>query len=380
MGSPLRYDAVLARYGEIGIKSRPVRRRFELALQENIERAFETEGLDCIVTRIPGRFVVTSSDIPRATDILARIFGLTSVSPVRIATSELAKLLPEIARYFDEVAATRPNARTFALRTRRSGQHPYTSQDLARDGGGAVLDRPEGARWKVDLGRPDIEVSIDVRDARAFLHHEQLAGPGGLPVGTQGKVVLLLKDLNSLIAAWMMMKRGCTVIPVTFLGPTGNLEKAKSLLASLRQWYFRSELVELSHGETSEFPAKLACVLCMRQMIRKADLFARRKKAKAIVTGETFTSTTIENLPQFGGLAHMPVLRPLLGMTPQLIGEFAQRARVELGRGTQLFEACPYRVHGRVEEEDVHRSENELGQEARAHNSIRARVAEAVTR
>jgi tRNA uracil 4-sulfurtransferase len=376
--SKLRYDVVLARFGEIGLKSRPVRRRFEQTLKENIERAFESQGLDGVVQGVPGRLLVSSSDLGRARDVLARIFGLTSVSLARIVPSDLPTLLASIPVFFDQLAAQRPAARTFALRVRRSGQHPYSSQDVARQGGGTVLDRPGGDKWRVDLTKPDIEVFIEVRDRQAFLFHERTEAPGGLPVGTQGKVVVLLKDLNSLIAAWLLMKRGCTLLPVTFTGPTGQVERARAIVDVLRSWYFRGDLVELPHEETRDFPEKAACVLCMRQMIRKAGLFARRKKAKAIVTGEAFTSTTVESLTQFGGLVPIPLLRPVLGMTPGLVAGFAQRIGVDPGRTARFVEACPMRVPGRVETATVHRLEAELGLEVRAFEAVRPRATASV--
>lgn len=368
------YDVVLARYGEIGIKSRPVRRRFEQTLQENIERAFEAESLDCVVNRIPGRFLITSKDLSRAQDLLVRIFGLTSVSPARIVPSEKGALLESIRTFFDEVAAQKPNAKTFAMRVRRSGQHAYTSQDIARAGGGVVLDRPGGERWKVNLGTPDIEVFVEIRDHQAFLFDTRREGPGGLPVGTQGKVVLMLKDRNSLMAGWLMLKRGCNLVPITFLGPTGAPGRAHELLAVLRKWNFRGPLIEIPHGETSEFPAKEACALCMRQMVRKADHIARRKKAKGIATGESFGSTTVDNLQMYAPLAHVPLLRPLLGMTPHLLDEFARRIGIEPGRNVNFQEPCPYRVRGKVDEAQVVRLEAELGNEPRAFDAIKTRT------
>lgn len=374
----MRYDVVLARYGEIGLKSRPVRRRFEEALQANIETAFEAQGLDVVVRPVPGRFLVTSSDLDRAVAILARIFGLTSVSKARLVGSDLPTLYAAIPVFFDEMAAARPDARTFALRVRRNGTHPYTSLDVAREGGGTILDRPGGERWKVDLATPDLELSIEIRDRQAFLFQSRVEAPGGLPYATQGKVVVLLKDLHSLVAAWLMMKRGCTIVPVTFLGPTGSAERARQLVEVLRGWNFRGELVELPHQETSEFPAAAACVLCMRQMVRKADALARRRRAKALVTGETFTSTTVENLVQFGLLAHVPILRPVLGMTPPLLAEFAHRIGVDPGRTERFQEPCPLRVPGRVDEATVQRHEAELGLEVRAHEALRLHAAASV--
>lgn len=367
----MEHDLILVRYGEIGLKSRPVRRRFEQILQQNIEVAFEAADLDCIVQRAPGRFFVSTSLIPRGVEILRRIFGLTSISPAQVVPSDLPTLLGRVAPFFDELAREKPGAKTFAIRARRSGQHPYSSQDLARDGGGAVLDRPGGDRWTVDLDRPDVELFIEVRDNKAYLFGERVEAPGGLPMGSQGRVVVLLKDLHSLLAAWLMMKRGCSIVPVHFVGPTGNPARAEALMRVLRLWQFRGDLVSLAHDETNEFPRDASCVLCMRQMIRKADAVARRKKAKAIVTGEAFSSSTVENLTLLGGVSALPIFRPLLGMTPEIVADFGRRMGIEAGRNEPFFEPCPLRTHGRLDEARVRALELELGLEARAHAAAR---------
>lgn len=369
----MRYDLILARYGEIGIKSPPVRRRFEQILQENMERAFETERLDCVIRRLRGRFLISSSDLARATGILRRIFGLTSLSPAEVRSCDLQELLPAIAAFFAEAAASKPAARTFAIRARRAGTHPFTSQDVAREGGAAVLASPAGAHFKVNLEKPDLEVSVEVRDDKAYLFHETIRAPGGLPMGSQGRVVVLLKDLHSLVAAWLMLKRGCTIVPVHFEGPTGNRPRADAYEKVLRSWYFRGELVHLPHQETNEFPKDATCVLCMRQMVRKAGLLARAKKCRAIVTGEAFSSTTVDNLTLFGGLIPVPILRPILGTTPEMVNDFLTSMGLEASKGVPFFEPCPLRTRGRVAEERLRALEQELGVEARAHAAVRER-------
>lgn len=366
-------DVILARYGEIGIKSPPVRKRFEQALQQNIEQAFETEQLDVIVQRLRGRFFLHSSNPERAIGILRRIFGIVSVSPVRVRSSRLNELLPEIGKYFEVLAAARPNAKTFAIRARRAGNHPYTSQDLGRQGGGAVFDTPAGKNFKVDLGKPDIEVFVEVRDDKAYLYSETMRAPGGLPVGSQGRVLVMLKDLHSLVAAWLMLKRGCTIIPVHFEGPTGSRERAEAFEKILRSWYWRGQLIHVSHHETNEFPKDATCVLCMRQMIRKAGVLARYKKCKAIVTGEAFSSTTVENLTMFGNLTSVPVLRPILGTTPDMVSDFLQQMGLEASKTIPFFEPCPLRTRGRVTDERLHELEQQLAVEVRAHNAVQER-------
>lgn len=367
----MRYELLLARYGELGLKSAPVRGRFERTLQENIERAFETHGIDCTVKRIRGRFLVTSSDLSRAGALLARIFGLTSVSPAIVRSSKQEALLAAIGEYFESVA--RPDARSFAIRCRRSGSHPYSSMDVARQGGGVVLAHPKGSHLKVDLERPDLEIHIDVRDDKAYLYHESRRAPGGLPMGSQGRVLVLLKDLHSLVAAWLMLKRGCTIVPVHFEGPTGNRERAQAYEKILREWNFRGELVHLPHQEANEFPRDATCVLCMRQMIRKAGLLARHKKCKGIVTGEAFSSTTVDNLTLFGGISEIPILRPILGTTPEMVADFMAQMGLDAGKTVPFFEPCPLRTHGRVADERLHTLEQELAVETRAHAAVRER-------
>lgn len=366
-------DVILARYGEIGIKSPPVRRRFEQTLQENIEHAFETEKLDVVVQRLRGRFLLHSSDPSRAISILRRIFGIVSVSPARVRSSKLPELLPEIGAFFETLIAAKPDAKSFAIRPRRTGSHPYTSQDLGRQGGGAVFDTPAGQSLRVDLEKPDIEVFVEVRDDKAYLYSETLRGPGGLPMGSQGRVLVLLKDLHSLVAAWLMMKRGCTIVPVHFEGITGSRERADSFERFLRAWYFRGRCIHVAHHEANEFPREGACILCMRQMIRKAGLLARYKKCKAIVTGEAFSSTTVENLTMFGNLTSVPVLRPILGTTPDMVGDFLRAMGIEASRTLPFFEACPLRTRGRIPEDRLRELEQQLGVEARAHHAIQER-------
>lgn len=369
----MQYEIALARYGELGIKSPPVRRRFERVLQENIEHAFETERLDCIVERVRGRFLVHSSDLPRALRILRKIFGLTSVSPAVVRPSKLDELLPKIGEYYEAVAAEMPGIRSFAIRARRTGSHSYSSQDVAREGGGAVLAAPHGAHLKVDLGKPDLEISIEVRDDKAYLFHTTVRAPGGLPMGSQGRVAVLLKDLHSLVAAWLMLKRGCTIVPLHFDGPTGSRDRADSYEKVLRSWYFRGTLVHVPHYETNEFPRDATCVLCMRQMVRKAALLARAKKCRALVTGEAFSSTTVENLTLFGGITELPILRPILGTTPEMVSDFLAAMGLEASKTVPFFEPCPLRTRGRVSEDRLRQLEQELGVEARAHAAVRER-------
>lgn len=356
------HDLILARYGEIGLKSRPVRRRFENQLKDNMEHAFEQEGLDCVVKRIPGRFVVMTSDIRRGVDVLSRIFGLTSVSPARRTKSTMPDILAAGIDYTREWRKVNPDARTFAVRSRRSGEHEFSSQDVAVKLGQVVLEHEEGKGLEVNLDDAEFELHVDVRGTQTFVFADVVDAPGGLPVGTAGRVVALIKDRNSLVAAWLMMKRGCTVLPVHYEGPTGRPEQAARFEDVLRRWYLRGGLRRIDHTEASEFPAEFACAVCLRQMVRKAAAYAKRRRSKTLVTGEVLKSTTTPHMALAAEAAEVTILRPLMGLLPEMIARTARRIGLPDGElEGDGREPCPLRVAGPVDAEAVKAYEEKAG-------------------
>lgn len=198
----------LLRYGEIGLKSGRVRRSMKERLVGNVNLLFRHHGGRCSVKEEEGRLFL-SSDFERADDILSRVFGLVSFSPVVATTSQvedMTRLALDVAK---EVMDRGPR---FAVRVRRVGEHSYTSMDVARELGSAILSaHPE---LKVDLTNPDWEVMLEVRGEKSYFIVEVYPGPGGLPLGSQGRVVALVESPEGAMAAWLMMKRGCRVFPV----------------------------------------------------------------------------------------------------------------------------------------------------------------------
>lgn len=366
------HDLILGRYGEIGLKSRPVRRRFENQLKDNIEYAFERAGLDCIVKRIPGRFVVMTTEVDKGVDTLARVFGLTSVSPARRTKSTMADILAAGLDYARHWRAENAQARTFAVRSRRSGDHEFSSQEVAVKLGRVVLEDDEaGQGLEVNLDQADFELHVDVRGTQTFVFAEKVEAPGGLPLGTAGRVVALLKDRNSVVATWLMMKRGCTVLPVHFEGPTGRPERAQAYEDVLKRWNLRGNLHRLDHTEAAEFPNELACALCVRQMVRKAAAYARRKRAKSIVTGEVLASTTTPHMAMVAQVTDMTVLRPLMGLLPQMVAKTARQIGLpEAADGDTGQEPCPLRVAGAVGTDPVERVERDQELEERAAHVV----------
>lgn len=188
----------LLRYGELATKSHRIRKNFEYILIDNIERTFLREGQEIYIQRKRGRIFAYVD--PCAGGIFSRIFGLVSYSPVTEISSSKEDILGICGDVWDGKRGT------FAVRARRTGKHPYSSQELARDVGGVVLEsNPE---LTVDLDQPEHVLQVEVRDSKAYIFFDIYPGPCGLPLGSQGKLAAYVESSNDFLAAWLMMKRG----------------------------------------------------------------------------------------------------------------------------------------------------------------------------
>ncbi|MHC4891677.1 MAG: THUMP domain-containing protein [Planctomycetota bacterium] len=207
---------LLLRYNELGLKSRSVRTRFQNRMIRNIEDKFLKTGANCFIDSDWGRIYLTTDDQNTGLEILTKIFGITSVSPVVQVSDELSEITDTVLEYSNELLS---NGNTFAMRTRRTGKHGFTSMELAQKLGKAILDQYPDRALKVNLKNPDVEIFVEVRHRNSYIFSESFAGPGGLPLGTQGKIISLFTDENSFIATWLMMKRGCRAYPVYLSSP-----------------------------------------------------------------------------------------------------------------------------------------------------------------
>src|SRR3989454_9690895 len=223
---------LLVRFGEIALKSRFVRRQLRDRLVANIQDLFAAEGVECITESDEARVYVHADHIEKARSILSRVFGIVSMSPATEVHADLASLRDAVVS--EAAIALSPGA-TFALRTRRVGTHPFTSQDLARELGDQI--RRANPESRVDLSRPDVEIHIEVRQNRGFVFREVWPGPGGLPLGSQGRGLAGVKDRQGMVAAWVGMKRGCRIAVAT--GPR------EPLAGPLRRWGARLEALGL---------------------------------------------------------------------------------------------------------------------------------------
>lgn len=207
----------LVRYGELALKSPPVRREFERTLQRNILGQFLAAGRTCRLRADHGHLYV-DTDGPESLQLVRRVFGVTSVSPVEEIPTDLEGIRSRVLEWADPLL---PHGSSFAVRARRTGSHSFTSQELARDLGGRILAAWPDRGLTVDLDSPAVELSVEVRGPRTYLYSSRVEGPGGFPLGVAGRVVALVDGARGAVGAYLMMKRGCRTVLVA----TGDGER-----------------------------------------------------------------------------------------------------------------------------------------------------------
>ncbi len=306
----------LVRYSELFLKSDPVRRRWEQVLIANILKV----SPEIQVRSERGRIWLSGEVIP---EWLEKIFGVISFSEVeQVPLGRLDSVLPDYCR-----CKGMEKVKTFAIRMKRVGNHTFTSHEKAIEYGNLI--RRTFPHLKVNLATPDKEIFIEIRGYECYLYDSMIKGPGGLPLGVEGTLVALLSGgIDSPVATWMMMKRGCRIIPLfialdSVLDET-NRERAESVVEALRAYQPDIELCVITDSYLSRAKQELTrvglekytCIFCKRRMYRVAEKFARNAGAKGFVTGESLgqvASQTLDNLMVLNEAATMPVYRPLIG-------------------------------------------------------------------
>lgn len=296
LAAAVRWHGVLVRFGEVGIKSAPVRRQMLERLRGNLDAALLRAGVEGGAVRAGSRLWVRGPEPERLAEVARRAFGVVSVSPALQVDSQMGALVSAAV-----AAALAESWQSFAVRARREGEHPFTSRDIAVQVGSRVLEAAQatGRVARVDLDEPDLELHVEVRDARAYVYTRVLEGPGGLPLGSQGRVAVLLSDTASALAAWSMMRRGCDVVPV-HAGDVGSVPL--ELVDVLASW-----------GMTREVEVLPVCggAVPKAALLEAAAAVARERRAIALVTGDTLRSRLVADP------AGMPVLRPVCGLVEE---------------------------------------------------------------
>ena len=318
-------------YHEIALKGRN-RPFFLNRLVRNIERAAADLPLKRVVP-LPGRLLVELADEaawPQLRERLAAVVGIANFSPIQRVELDIETLASEVVR----AVKGRP-FQSFRVTTRRANKtFGLNSMEIDREVGARVKEAT-GAR--VDLTSPEMVVYVEILPREAFFYFEKLEGVQGVPVGTAGRVTALLSGgIDSPVAAYRMMKRGCRVDFVHFHSvpflSRASQQKVKDILDLLTRYQYHSRLYLVAFGNLQRdimlaAPAPLRVILYRRFMMRIASVLAKHRRSRALVTGESLgqvASQTLENLAVIEEAAALLVLRPLIGMDKS---EITQQAR-----------------------------------------------------
>ena len=325
-------NSVVVHYQEIALKGRN-RPWFIARLVRNIKIA--TSDLD--VTRVipkMGRIEIMLGS-PDAWEPVAErlrhVFGIANFSRAALVPLDVDGIAEAILNDLDDVRVS-----TFRVSAKRADKRfPLTSPQIEREVGGRIK---EAKGWTVDLDNPAFTIHVEALTGDAFYHFGKNAGPGGMPTGVSGRVVALLSGgIDSPVACYRLMKRGCRVIPVHFhsypILSRASQEKVRELAAVLTRYQQFTRLYMVAFGEIQQqvmlsVAPPLRVVVYRRLMLRIAQGIADKSHAGALVTGEVIgqvASQTLENMATIGSVSTLPVFRPLIGMDKDEITVEAQR-------------------------------------------------------
>lgn len=331
------YKAFLIKYGEIGTKGKN-RYLFEDALCRQIRRALKKIDGQFIVSKEQGRIYVecdTDFDYDEAVAKLKTVFGILWICPMmQIEDNGFDDLAEQTVKYLKDVY--KGKEMTFKVKARRARKnYPLNSMEINMDLGEKILDAIP--QMKVDVHKPDIELNVEIRN-KINIYSEFIPGPGGMPVGTNGKATLLLSGgIDSPVAGYMIAKRGVIIDAVYFHAPPYTSERAKQKVIDL------AKLVAVYSGPINlhivnftdiqlyiydQCPHDELTIIMRRYMMKIAEHFALKEESLGLITGESIgqvASQTMHSLAVTNEVCTLPVLRPLIGFDKQEIIDISEK-------------------------------------------------------
>src|SRR5215831_9720726 len=348
-------NSIVVHYKELGLKGRN-RPWFVRLLVRNIRTSLV--GLNVAAVRsVMGRIEIDlgASDLEAVQERLRRVFGIGYFSYAGRAPLDLDAMAATI---LGDLGIRQPAS--FRVSARRADKRfPLTSPQLEREVGGRIK---QAKGWRVDLSNPELTIRVDVMSDHAFYFFGKEPGAGGLPTGTGGRVACLLSGgIDSPVAAYRLMRRGCSVLLVHFhsypILSRASQEKVRELAALLTSYQQRTRLVLVPFADIQQkvlltIAPDLRVVMYRRLMMRIAEKLARRWHARALVTGEVIgqvASQTLDNLTTIGQATNLQVLRPLVGMDKD------ESQLKQNGLGRFRFPSSPIRTAARCSRRNTRR-------------------------
>ena len=325
------FKAFLIKYAEIGVKGKN-RYLFEDALVQQIKYALKKCEGEFYIHKTQGRIFVdalSEFDFDEVVERLQRVFGISGICPVVYVEDEgFEKLCETVIKYIDDVYPEKN--KTFKVHARRARKnYPKESMQINMDMGAAILNAyPE---MHVDVHKPDIMLNIEVRE-KIYIYSEIIPGPGGMPVGTGGKAMLLLSGgIDSPVAGYMIAKRGVKLDAVYFHAPPYTSDRAKQKVVDLARLVSKYtgpiylhviNFTDIQLYIYENCPHDELTIIMRRYMMRIAETIAQKTECLGLITGESIgqvASQTMASLVATNEVCELPVYRPLIGFDKQEI-------------------------------------------------------------
>lgn len=333
----MEYQSFLIKYAEIGTKGKN-RYLFEDALIKQIKNSLKRVEGSFTYSKEAGRIYVQAMsgyDYDEVIGALKQVFGIAWICPmVQMEEREFEAIKQKVVEYISQ--AYDRHDFTFKVDSRRADKsYPLTSEQINRALGEVILDSfPE---TKVDVHKPEVMVRVEVRKL-VNIYSLMIPGPGGMPVGTNGKAMLLLSGgIDSPVAGYMIAKRGVKIDAVYFHAPPYTSERAKQKVVDLAKLVARYSgpiplyvvnFTEIQLAIYDKCPHEELTIIMRRYMMKIAEELARKQEAMALITGESIgqvASQTVQSLAATNEVCTMPVFRPLIGFDKQEIIDISER-------------------------------------------------------
>ncbi|MDK8191686.1 tRNA uracil 4-sulfurtransferase ThiI [Paenibacillus sp. UMB7766-LJ446] len=327
----MKYDMLLLRFGEFMLKGKN-RARFEKTIITQV-RSLLKPYPGASLRKEFGRLYVDlgGESHTELIAVLKRVFGVMSISPVKVTPSELDQIVETAVAFMDERVSEFKEGTTFKVNVRRVWKEfPSSSHEMNHLVGSPILRKFQ--QLSVDVRQPDIELRVEIRDQGTYIFNEVIPAVGGFPLGTNGKAMLLLSGgIDSPVAAWSSMRRGLEVECVHFYSYPFTSQRAKEKVIDLARALadhagtIKLHLVpftEIQTAFTQLGQDNLIITLMRRSMLRIATKLAERERALALITGDSLGQVASQTLPSMnviGRATDLPLLRPLVMMDKQEI-------------------------------------------------------------
>lgn len=345
------FTAFLIKYAEIGVKGKN-KYLFEEALAQQVKYALKRCEGEFKVTRTDGRIYIhalSDFDYDETVDSLKTVFGVSGICPViHVEDEGYENLARTLTAYVDEVYKDKNI--TFKIHARRARKnYPMDSMELNRELGGAVLEAfPE---MKVDVHEPDVMLHVEIRE-KIYIYSIEIPGPGGMPVGSNGKAMLLLSGgIDSPVAGYMIAKRGVKIDAVYFHAPPYPSDRAKQKVVDLARLVSRYagpvylhviNFTDIQLYIYEKCPHEELTIIMRRYMMKIAEMIAEKNGCLGLITGESIgqvASQTVQSLAVTNEVCSLPVFRPLIGFDKMEIVEVSEKIGT-YETSIQPFEDC----------------------------------------